>query len=91
MNYYVVTEGRDKITLFLVDRNKTKKHWWTMSLTKAMAFHSESAAETVISRLKYKNPRVVNHTEAIRLEHENDYNCAIIEEHPFSSEALGQE
>ena len=39
MSYYVTTQGRDNVTLFLVDRNKTKKHWWTMSLTNAMVFN----------------------------------------------------
>ena len=91
MSYYVTTQGRDNVTLFLVDRNKTKKHWWTMSLTNAMVFNNESAAEYSAKRLRYKNPCVVDFKEAKRLEGENDFTCAILEEHPFSSDALGQD
>ena len=91
MSYYVTTQGRDNVTLFLVDRNKTKKHWWTMSLINAMEFKNKSAAEYSAIRLRYKYPRVVNYKEAKLLENENDFTCAILEEHPFSSDALGQD
>lgn len=91
MNYYVTTQGRDNITLFLVDRKKTKKHWWTMDLINAMAFRLRSAAEYSANRLKYKNPCVVDYNEAKKMEQDNTWNLNQLEVHPFSSDALGQD
>ena len=91
MTYLVITEGRNKLTLFLVDRKKTKKQWWTYDLALAMQFYKESAAKIQANKLMYKNPQVVNFDEAKNMESENNYIVAILEEHPFSSEALGQE
>lgn len=91
MNYYVITQGRNNLTLFLVDRSRTKKHWWTTSLVDAMAFKKESAAEYSAKRLRYKNPCVVSYKEAIIIERENDFTNVMLEEHPFSSDALGQD
>ena len=60
MTYYVITEGRNQLTLFLVDRTKTKKQWWTHDLGLAMSFYKESTAKIQARKLKYKNPQVVN-------------------------------
>lgn len=90
MSYLVVTEGHKDTTLFLVDRRKTKKQWWTYSTCLAMKFNSRSEAQEQANKLIYKNPRVVSFQEAQKLENDNDYECSLNEEHPFSSEALGQ-
>ena len=88
MSYYVVTQGKNNMTLFLVDRKKNKKAWWTYNLFDAMEFIKERAADYSTNRLFYNNPRVINSAEAQKLENENDLNYS---EHPFSSDALGQE
>jgi hypothetical protein len=90
MSYYVTTKGKGNVTLFLVDRSKTKQHWWTLSLINAMSFRNESAAEYSAKRLRYKTPSVVNSKEAKILENENDFKCEMMEEHPFSSDAIAQ-
>jgi len=80
MTYYVITQGRDNVTLFLVDRKKTKKHWWTYDLALAMEFYKESAAMIQANKLIYKDPRVINSNEARELENENTHICAELEE-----------
>lgn len=46
--------------LALVDRRKTKKLWWTSDNTDLiMSFQRRSAAEEVLSNLKYNNPHIV--------------------------------
>lgn len=90
MRYYVTTQGRGGLTLFLVDRTKTKKRWWSTSLYNAMAFVKESAAEYSAKNLRYKNPTVVDSRIAKMLESENDHKEATNDIHPFSSEGLGQ-
>ena len=91
MSFYVKTEGYGNVTLFLVDRNKTKKHWWTMSLINAMEFRNRSSAEYSAKRLRYRNPCVMHFKEAKKLESENDFTCAILEEHPFSDDAFSKD
>ncbi|MDD4972498.1 MAG: hypothetical protein PHT07_23960 [Paludibacter sp.] len=90
MSYYVITQGRGNITLFLVDRHKTKRQWWCTDLSLAMAFDKYSAAQYSADRLRYKHPDVVDFETARELERENMHNEVINSEHPFSSEALGQ-
>ena len=89
MKYYVITQGRNNTTLFLIDRSFNKNKWWTTSLSDAMAFKKESAAYYSAKKLIYKSPEVVNYNEAKILENTNDFNICN-EEHPFSSEGLGQ-
>ena len=91
MPYYVVTSGQDGVHLFLVDRKKTKKSWWTVSLDLAMEFDRHLAAMYSANRLRYKDPRVVGSVEAGKLEDENTQTLADLDVHPFSSEGLGQE
>ena len=45
-------------TMFLVDRHKTKRMWWSPSSFLAMVFDKESAAEYQARRYKYNNARV---------------------------------
>jgi len=91
MTYYVTTQGRNNVTLFLVNRRITKKSWWTVDLIDAMEFNKHSAAIIQCNKLRYKSPCVVDSKEAHRLCGYNDHVMAEIGEHPFSSEALGQE
>lgn len=78
--------------LFLVDRTKTKFKWWTYDWSEAMQFHKESAAMIQSNKLRYKNPTVITIDEAIRMSKLNDVNFDYkSQEHPFSSEALGQD
>ena len=91
MGYYITTDGRNGVSLFLIDRSTNKKQWWTTSLYNAIQFTSRLAAEEQCDKLRYKNPRVIDGAEAAELESENDHVQAINEVHPFSSEALGQD
>ena len=92
MTYVVMTHGRKGMFLFLVDRTKTKKQWWSYEWNDAMQFHKESAAQIQASKLRYKEPTVITINEAIRLSKENDKNYDYeAMEHPFSSDALGQD
>lgn len=45
--------------LYLVDRNITKKFWWSMDSSYAKLFDSRSAAESVANRYRYNNVHVV--------------------------------
>jgi len=45
--------------LFLVDRNKTKRFWWSHDAQYAMLFIDRAAAEKTASRYKYNNAHVV--------------------------------
>lgn len=91
MSYVVMTHGRKGMFLFLVDRTKTKKRWWSYDWSDAMQFHKQSAAEIQSKKLRFKEPTVISINEAIRLSKENDRNYDYgAMEHPFSSDALGQ-
>jgi len=92
MNYVVMTHGRKGMFLFLVDRSKTKNQWWSYDWTDAMQFHKESAAKIQAGKLRFKEPKVITIDRAIELSKENDRNYDYeVLEHPFSSEALGQD
>lgn len=92
MTYVVMTHGRKGMFLFLVDRTKTKKRWWSYDWSDAMQFHKHSAAKIQSKKLRFKEPTVISINEAIRLSKENDRNYDYdAMGHPFSSEALGQD
>ncbi len=91
MSYYVTTQGRNNLTLFLVDRRFTKKQWWTTDLSLAIEFRKRSAAEYSCKRLRYKDPCVVDSRTANQIAAENLHIECELDEHPFSSEALGQD
>jgi hypothetical protein len=91
MGYFITTQGRNELTLFLVDRSVTRKKWWTTKLYEAMKFRKYSSAEYSLKKLKYKNPSIVGENEAKRIENENLHINCEFDIHPFSSEALGQD
>jgi len=45
--------------LFLVDRRKTKKMWWSHDAGFAIVFQKKSAAELQVRKYKYNNVKVV--------------------------------
>ena len=92
MGYIVITEGRKNMTLFLVNRNIIKNKWWSTYWTDSFIFKKQSAAQIQANKLRFKSPRVITVEKAMLLSAENDRNWNYeLEEHPFSSEALGQE
>lgn len=52
-------------TMFLVDRHKTKRMWWSPSSFLAMVFNKESAAKYQAKKYKYNNARVKKITRAM--------------------------
>ena len=92
MTYTVMTRGRKGMFLFLVDRSRIKNRWWSYDWSDAMRFTKESAAKTQASKLRYKHPEVITTSKAIELSRMNERNFDYDSlEHPFSSEALGQD
>jgi hypothetical protein len=89
--YYVTTKGRGNVTLFLVDRRIFKDRWWVTDRDSAMAFKKYSAAQAQANKLRYKDPQVMGEHEAKEVSIENLQREILNEEHPFSSEALGQD
>lgn len=51
--------------LFLVDRNRTKRWWWSPDAFYAMVFDNESAARFQIRRYKYNKPKIMQITPAM--------------------------
>jgi len=45
--------------LYLVDRNKTRKRWWTRNIDDAIKFESYDKALEVISKYKYRYPWLI--------------------------------
>jgi hypothetical protein len=95
MGYIVVQNAREKGSryLFLVDRSACKSKWWTPTLGIAMVFEKESAANIQASKLRKNHPRVVSVGRAMEMEKINEQvadRCAQFDDHPFSSDALGQ-
>jgi len=72
---------------FLVDRSQSRKQWWTKTLELAMIFRKASAANIQCRKLHHNHPQVVPLSAALDFEAENIETS----DHPFSSEALGQE
>ena len=90
--WLVITKGRRDKTLFLVDRSKIKNRWWSTSWDGGMLFKSMEAAEIQARKLMYKEPEVVSLSTAKQLCRENERNIDYDSmEHPFSSDALGQD
>lgn len=91
MGYYVITESRrNDMTLFLVDRTLTKRQWWTTEEHLAMRFNKKSAAEYSAKNLTFNTPEVITAAEAQEIFNRQEARNIEDEEHPFSSEALGQ-
>lgn len=52
--------------LGLLNRSFNKDRWWTCNPDELLVFKSKDEADLTCSKLKYGNPRVVTHGEAIR-------------------------
>lgn len=52
-------------TMYLVNRNITKRMWWSPSAFLAMVFENKSAAEIQAKKYKYNNVRVKQITSAM--------------------------
>lgn len=88
--------------LFYVDRNKTKRFWWSYNPKYALLFTSKEQAEKKVESLNYGKFEVITESEMHRLRDRKDqsHNDKIRDfernydyhndDHPFSSEALGQ-
>ena len=63
---YLIRKKSD-VLLFLADRNKTKKYWWTYSVYLAMKFHSFTVAKDKVNSLKYGEFEIISEVEAYRL------------------------
>jgi len=92
MTYVIKTTG-EKGILFLVDRNITKKFWWSYKLSIVKRFKTREDAEKACSKLNFNSPVVITFSEAqqIRDEIESNYEFTTdYNPHPFSCEGLGQ-
>lgn len=56
--------GHPGVTLFLVDRRKTKLSFWSFNLDNAFILVTKEVADFHVSMLKYNNPRVLTWEEA---------------------------
>lgn len=52
------------VTLFLVDRRKTKLSFWSFNLDNVFILVTKEVADFHVSLLKYNNPRVLTWEEA---------------------------
>lgn len=64
---YVIKTSGTKGILFLADRNKTKRYWWTYAMNLVMKFKSLVEADKVATKLKYNNATVITLDEAYRI------------------------
>lgn len=75
--WVVVTTPRRKRNtidrMFLVDRNRTKKWWWSPASHYAMVFDKQSAAEYQAKRYKFNKPRVMQITKKMTHYYYIDY------------------
>jgi len=87
--WVVATDGRrGNKTLFLIDRSQCKNKWWSEEVCLAMKFNKLSAAEIQASKIRYNNPRVIHLNEAKEIA-DDQFNPDDLE-HPYSTDALGQ-
>lgn len=56
--------GHPGVVLFLVDRRKEKRSFWSFSLTSAFILATKEVADFHVSMLKYNKPRVLNWEQA---------------------------
>ena len=71
---FVITRKSDKnknLTLFLVNRNFIKDHWWSSYLETAIIFKNKAATQKICNKLIYGNCKVVTLEEAIIINEEN--------------------
>ncbi len=66
--YVITTDSRKKDeVLFMVDRNKQKKSFWSNRLDDVFIFNDLSAAKRVCDGYKYNNPRVLTLNDASKI------------------------
>ena len=72
---YVIKKTGKKGILFMADRTKTKRYWWTYAMNLVMKFKSLVEADKVATKLKYNDATVITLDEAykIREKIESDY------------------
>lgn len=87
MNYVIMTNGKNGKILFLVDRSKIKKRWWSYDWSEAIQFHKLSAAEIQKSKLSFNDPEIITVEQAIKFSADNELYHEY-DDHPFSSEAF---
>ena len=89
--YVIACKGRNNKTIFMIDRNKNRAHWWTMFIDDVLVYKDKDCATAKAKSLKYKSPRVVEYEIALGIC--NDQASNIIEDsmHPHDSYCLGQE
>ena len=81
--FIVMRHGRGGFKLFLINRNITKKRWWTTDTSEAIQFRKKSAAEYSARHLRFGDPEVITFNEALEFEAENDH-LEAGQEHPFA-------
>lgn len=63
--YVIACNSRTKTeVLFMVDRRKQKKSFWSNGITDVFVYANHGAATTKASSLRHNNPRVLTLTEA---------------------------
>lgn len=56
--------GHPGVTLFMVDRRKEKRSFWSFNLSSAFILNTREVALLHVNRLKFNNPRVMSWDEA---------------------------
>ena len=71
MKYLILKKSN--CPLFFVDRNKTKKFWWSYLLCYAMYFTSREVAQAKADSLEYGVLRVITENEARSIRNHADF------------------
>jgi len=88
--YVIVTDSikQHGVSLFLVDRSKTKSSWWETKLSNNVLYmYNLRKALRICSKLKHNNPRVVTVEEARKLSNKNESIrdvMTMFDDHPFN-------
>lgn len=56
--------GHPGVTLFMVDRRKEQRSFWSFNLTSAFILNTLEVAQFHVGRLKFNNPRVMTWAQA---------------------------
>lgn len=73
MQYVIATDSRQRPeVLFMVDRRKQKKSFWSCYTIDAMIYGNKKAAEDKAKSLRYNNPRVMTITEALVIDEQQN-------------------
>jgi hypothetical protein len=77
------------VSLFLIDRTKTKRSWWDTTLNNDILYmRNIRAANRICRKLKHNNPRVITVERARKLAKENENIRNVInmfDDHPFTA------